>query len=901
MTPVNAMRRAPRAVDPQQGAALVDHWGASGPLADALAGIGGSSPYLMSVFQAERDWLQGALSSPNAMDDLLAATQGADDLRQAKKRAAGLLAFQELTGGAPLMDITADLTRFADHAVQVALDDALAQSRDPAVVDAQLFVLAMGKMGAGELNYSSDIDLIVMFDDTELAGADSARLRSSLVKVVRKVVQTLSNVTADGYVFRTDLRLRPDPSVTPVCIGTRSALAYYESLGRTWERAAFIKARVCAGDAAAGQRFLDALTPFIWRRHLDFAAIEEAHALRLKIREQKRLPPRITLPGHDMKLGRGGIREIEFFTQTRQLIAGGRDASLRGRETLPGLRALVDAGWIKADRAARLSDNYLDHRHTEHCLQMVRDAQTQALPATPDGMDRIAALQGMDVAAFERKTQRALEETHAIVEEFFDPTPVKPPASPQAQGGWVPSADDETILTGWPALPALRSERAAQIFETLRPTLLDGLAKAADPSAALRDFDAFMRGLPSGVQLFSLFAANPKLVDLLTSIAASAPALARYLGRHASVLQGVLDGDFFDPVAGRGDLAGDLAARLARAADFESGLDAARIWMKELHFRIGVHLLQGLRTPAQAQHDYSALARAVVQALVPFVAAQFSAKHGALAGQRFTVIGMGSLGAARLGAGSDLDLMVLFDADLTASSDGPRPLPARQYFARLTQQIITALTAPTAEGTLYEVDMRLRPSGKAGPVAVHLDAFASYQRDEAWTWEHLALTQAAPIFSTGGMDADFVAVQRAVLAAKADRATVVAALADMRARLLDAKPQKGPWDMKNGPGGLQDLELYAQAQALMAGNALPGGALFSGQFADLAQAHAVLSDLRTCHGVLCVDTSRVWPMGQGGWEVIDHHCQLRTEDQLVTQTNEIRQAAAAAITADVGG
>ncbi len=893
----DTIRRIPRAVDPSQGSALVDHWGAKGDVAKVLEGIGGTSPYLHSVYMAERDWLQRALVTDDPLPNLLADTTEADALRQAKKRVAGYLAFAELTGALPLMETTRSLTAFADHAVQVALQDALSRSRDTSVMDAQIFVLAMGKMGAGELNYSSDIDLIFMFDDTDLDGAETARMRSALVKVVRMAVQTLSQVTDAGYVFRTDLRLRPDPSVTPVCIGTRSALGYYESLGRTWERAAFIKARVCAGDIEAGERFLDALVPFVWRRHLDFAAIEEAHSLRLKIREQKRLPPRITLPGHDMKLGRGGIREIEFFTQTRQLIAGGRDPGLRTRETLAGLDALAAADWITPDRAARLKHNYTRHRLTEHCIQMLRDAQTQSLPAGQENLDRVAALQGLSLAEFLSQTQAGLEETHAIVEEFFDPAPRKS----SAETVWTPDPQDEAILDGWPALPALRSERAAQIFETLRPTLLDGLSKAADPSAALREFDAFLRGLPSGVQLFSLFAANPKLVELLTSIAARAPALARYLGRHPSVLDTVLDGDFFDPITARGDLAEALAGILKACDDFETGLNQTRIWMKELHFRIGVHLLQGTRTPAQTRGDYSALARAVLGALVPFVVGQFEAKHGRLPDQRFTVIGMGSLGAARLGPASDLDLMVLFDTDLSASSDGKRPLSARQYFARLTQQIITALTAPTAEGKLYEVDMRLRPSGKAGPVAVHLEAFEQYHLKEAWVWEHLALTQARPVVSTGGLDEDFARVQSKVLSAKADRQSVLEGLRDMRGRLLAAKPQDGAWDMKNGPGGLQDLELYAQALALMAGGALPADPQFQNpDLGDLAKAHAAMSDLRTCHGVLCVDSTRTWPIGTGGWAVIENHCHLSNEDQLVDQTNKWRHGAINAIQADVG-
>jgi len=365
------------------------------------------------LISKEAEWLEGALQTPEAaLADVLAAPQTLEDatlnagLRQGKRRVALLAALADLGGAWSLEQVTGALTDYADAAAHAALRVAVgAQIRRgklPGLVpeDAEtgggMTVLAMGKMGAGELNYSSDIDLICLFDEGRYDADDFQEARAGLIKATRAMAASLNDITGDGYVFRTDLRLRPDPAVTPVCVGLLAAERYYESLGRTWERAAYIKARPCAGDIGVGEGFLRTLRPFVWRRHLDFAAIQDAHDMRLAIREHKGLGGPITLPGHNMKLGRGGIREIEFFTQTRQLIAGGRDEDLRVRGTKDGLAVLAAKGWVPQDAADSLTDHYTFHRTVEHRLQMVQDAQTHTLPQTPEGMARIAAMMDMD-------------------------------------------------------------------------------------------------------------------------------------------------------------------------------------------------------------------------------------------------------------------------------------------------------------------------------------------------------------------------------------------------------------------------------------------------------------------------------------------------------------------------
>jgi len=728
-------------------------------------------------------------------------------------------------------------------------------------------------MGAHELNYSSDIDLICLFDETRYERDDFHAARQSLVRATRNMCATLSERTADGYVFRTDLRLRPDPAVTPVCMAMAAAEAYYESLGRTWERAAYIKARPAAGDLQAGQQFLDMLTPFVWRRHLDFAAIQDAHDMRLRIREHKGTGGALVVPGHDMKLGRGGIREIEFFTQTLQLIAGGRDPDLRLRGTTQGLEALAGKGWVPDETAAALAAHYRAHREVEHRIQMVNDAQTHKMPKTDEGIARVACLMGMDVPDLTDDLARRLAQVHEMTEEFFAPD-----TAPVPDTGALPDDLDVSILARWPSYPALRSSRASQIFKRLKPELLRRLATTARPDEALLALDGFLAGLPAGVQLFSLFEANPHLMDLLIDIVGTSPALAAHLSRNSAVFDAVIGGDFFADWPGQAVLQDALSSLLAAEDDYEAQLDAARRWTKEWHFRIGVHHLRGLVDGARAGRQYADLAGAVIAALVPVVVHHFALKHGAQPGRGATVLGMGSLGAGRLNAMSDLDLIVIYDpgdAGESDMSDGKRPLATRPYFARLTQALITALTAPMAQGRLYEVDMRLRPSGSQGPVATSLVSFTTYQRDQAWVWEHLALTRARPVAGAPDLMADIETFRCQVLADNRDVTQVLREVADMRARIATAKAPASLWDAKIGPGRMQDIELIAQTGSLLSG--LPArdvagglqGAVASGwlSVADadvLGQCYDLCWSVQSAMRLMSGKTIKVGQMGIGG-------------------------------------
>ncbi len=762
----------------------------------------------------------------NVIAGVLAPTAQADGdtlgpaLRQAKRRVALYVALADVAGVWSLAEVTGALTRLADHAVNRAITvlvaDEIRRGKLPgahpgdAATGAGMVALAMGKMGAGELNYSSDIDLICLFDDSRYAGAQT-EARAAFVRVTRRMAALLSDITDQGYVFRTDLRLRPDASVTPVCISMAAAESYYESVGRTWERAAYIKARPCGGDLAAGEAFLKTLVPFVWRKHLDFAAIQDAHDMRLRIRDHRGLRG-IAVEGHDLKLGLGGIREIEFFTQTRQLIAGGRDASLRDRTTVGGLARLAEKGWVPQDAAATLTRHYRDHRKLEHRLQMVGDTQTHTMPTAPQDVARIAAFLGQSETDFRRHLIARLQEVDTLTEGFFAPGTAAPDQA-------VLSDSAKAIVKGWSSYPALRSERAQVSFQRLRPALLARLAETANADEALIALDGFLAGLPTGVQLFALFEANPSLVDLIIDIAATAPELARYLSRNAGVLDAVIGGGFFADWPGQAGLCAAATRLLSDAADYEAKLIALRVWQKEWHFRIGVHHLRGLISADDAARQYADLADATLATLFPVVVRDFARKHGAMPGRGAVLLGMGSLGAGTLNAGSDLDLIVIYDAMMVEMSDGPKPLATRPYFARFTQAFVTAVTAAMAEGRLYEVDMRLRPSGRQGPVATGWASFQSYQETEAWTWEHLALTRARVVAGDAGLANDLEAFRRLLIGRKGNGPTVRKDVGDMRQRLASAHPVLETFEVKHGPGRLLDIDLAAQMLALMSGSA----------------------------------------------------------------------------------
>ncbi len=801
-----------------------------------LVNTASCSPYLRAIIHGERSWVDAlAERDPTDVVDelcqffpLKSSRQVANELRQRKKKIALLLALADLGGAWELRQITVALTRFADFACDVLLrvlvKEAAAkgkialQSTDFDDLHGGMVIMAMGKMGGRELNYSSDIDLVVLYDETQHDLNSFSQVKAEFIKVTRKFARLMGEVAAEGYIFRTDLRLRPDPFVNPVCISMGGAERYYESYARAWERAAYIKARPCAGDVEAGRKFLHRINPFIWRLQYDFTAVQDTSEMQSRIWENVGSGDLNNLHGYNLKLGKGGIREIELFVQTYQMVAGGRDPTLQVRDTMGAMKALVSKGWVDEEAARTLTRCYDRLRTWEHRTQMVRDAQTHQLPRTPHEIERIAALCGeTDPNVFLDEVRDTLKAVQDITGKYLQSDEAN---EEQFDSSFMEEADWDCV-EHWRNLPAFRTKRANQIFNRLRPRLFNRIARSSNPREALFQFDSFLKGLPSGVQLFSLFEANPQLMELLTDACATAPKLASYLSRNSRVLDAVLESDFFEPLAEITELREELTKKLSVSNDYEMILREARRWVHEKRFKVGIHHLRSLIGGMEPGRLYSALADAVILSTTPHVVEQFSALYGHPPGRGFTLLAMGSLGSENMSCTSDLDLILIYDPLDQERSDGKRSLSTRQYYARLTQALVSALSSHMAEGQLYDIDMRLRPSGRKGPVATSLEAFKHYQLTSAWTWEHLALTRARALTDEHELAIELESFREELIARPSNERQVVTDVQDMRGRLAEnvsLPVVNDTWEVRHGEGRMLDIELIAQTGALLAGS-----------------------------------------------------------------------------------
>jgi glutamate-ammonia-ligase adenylyltransferase len=770
-------------------------------------------------------------------------------LRQSKRRAALLIAIADIAGWWPLDRVTGALSALAEAALgalvrhlltaaAAAGEIALGDPEDPER-DSGLIVLGMGKLGAHELNYSSDVDLIILFDGEKARYTGSRSPPQFFSGLAQMLARLMAERTADGYVFRTDLRLRPDPGSTLPAISVLAALTYYESAGQNWERAALIKARPVAGDRAAGAAFLTELRPFLWRKNLDFAAIQDIHSIKRQI-DAHRGGGRIAVAGHDVKLGRGGIREIEFFAQTQQLIWGGRFPELRAGRTVEALAALAAAGRISRETEAELTEAYRFLRRVEHRLQMIDDQQTHVIPADAAGLERLAIFLGFPSReAFGEALLRRLGTVESRYAALFEEAPaLSGPGNLVFTGteddpdtlktiatlGFTDPPAAAAMIRGWHhgRYRAMRSQRARELLTELVPALLRAFGASPNPDIALLRFDQFLSRLPAGVQLFSLFLRNGALLDLVAEIMGAGPRLADELARRPGLLDGVLSAGFFGPPPPAADLKGELAALLAPARHYEEVLDLLRRWVGDRKFQIGVQLLRGRLDGEAAGAALADVAETAIAGLLPSVAAVFARSHGSVAGGALVVLGLGKLGSREMTVTSDLDLILIYDApESVEASSGPRPLPVSTYYARLCHRLINALTVLTPEGNLYEVDMRLRPSGTKGPVATSLAAFRRYHGESAWTWEQMALTRARVVAGPEALGETVMAHAREVLAQPRDADRLVADVADMRARMAEQHRAPGPWDVKHRRGGLIDIEFIAQYLQLREAAARP--------------------------------------------------------------------------------
>ena len=831
---------------------------AEDPNAAFIAAALDLSPFLRDTIRRDPAMLQRLAQEgvEARLDALLSAIRAAGsaegqsetglmrDLRLLKAEAHALIALDDLAHGGNARATVGRLSALADAAIGSAIRFLLLEAAGRGKLDlpdaadpekgSGWVILGMGKLGACELNFSSDIDLVVFFDPEAPAVGDPWDAADTFVRMTRRLVRILQDRTEHGYVFRTDLRLRPDPGSTALAIPVEAALIYYEGRGQNWERAAMIKARPVAGDIRAAEGFLKELQPYVWRKYMDYAAIADVHSIKRQIHAH-RGHDAIAVHGHNVKLGRGGIREIEFFVQTQQLIAGGRFPELRGRQTIAMLYMLADRKWIEPETASELEEQYWFLRSVEHAIQIVADEQTHILPEDDEGIRRIALMLGFaGEEAFAERFRAALKTVEGHYAALFETAPQlsgdmgnlvftgedDDPGTLEtlSQLGFERPSDMARVIRTWHfgRYRATQSAEARERLTELTPALLKTFGATRRADEALLRFDEFLAGLPSGIQLFSLLQTNPPLLGLLATIMGAAPRLAAIITRRPHVFDGLLDPALISDLPTRAYLADRLETFLAGATLHEEVLDRLRIFAAEQKFLIGIRLLTGAIDARRAGKAFSDLADLTISAALDAVQDEFALRHGRVPGGRVAILGMGKLGSRELTAGSDVDLILLYDHDPDAmESDGEKGLAPSQYHIRLTQRLIAAVSAPTAEGVLYELDLRLRPSGNKGPVATHVESFAKYQRTEAWVWEHMALTRGRMIAGDAGLCSEMTAVMADLLdEAGADGAKIAKEARKMRKLIEEEKPPRDAWDLKLVPGGLIDLEFIAQVARL---------------------------------------------------------------------------------------
>ena len=819
-----------------------------------LAAVFAYSPFLADCLLAEPGLLlayretdpEGLIEAElAAIDDIpLDRNRMLPGLRRSKRRIATIIGLADLEGRFSLEQVTSSLTRLADRATEAVLATFLVESEKRGEIeiahpetptrDCGIFVVGMGKLGAGELNYSSDIDLIVFFDPEKIRYRGRESPMALAVRAARAIVYGLEHKSRDGYVFRTDLRLRPHPPGHPLALSIDAAELYYERHGQNWERAAFIKARSIAGDLASGEAFLRRLAPFVWRRHLDYAAIRDIHSIKRQINAHRGFGT-IAFRGHDLKVGRGGIREIEFFVQTQQLILGGRHPELRDRRTLVTLRSLVEGRWVDAAAAEELARAYRFLRGLEHRLQMVADKQTQALPTRDQELAQFARFAGFaDAKALGEALTRTLQQVEQHYAELFEAEPdlgagkqlvftgtEDDPGTLETlkDMGFLDPAAASTRIRQWHHghIRATRSTRAREILTELTPGILKALERQADVDEAFRLFDALLSGLPAGVQFFSLIRANPNLLGLLGDLMGSAPRLAEVLAGNVALFDAMLAPDFFEPLPDEAALEAEFQLLRKDARHLETLLDICRRWAQGRQFQAGLHVLLGFADATSASRALTGIAELILRTLLPEAAKWLEEQHGRVPGGSFVVIGMGKLGSRELSLGSDLDLVFVYDAPEDAQSDGAKPLAATTYYARLGQRLVSAISAQTAEGRLYEIDTRLRPSGNVGPVATSLDNFKKYHETTAAVWERQSLTRARVVAGDASLSQAVTAAIDEVLSRPTEPEKLQAEVRAMRFRIFKEHGNDDPWNLKHCRGGLVELEFMAQFLVLRHG------------------------------------------------------------------------------------
>ncbi|MCA1749478.1 MAG: glutamine-synthetase adenylyltransferase [Sphingomonadales bacterium] len=750
---------------------------------DAIARARDHSPFLRKQIEAHGDIVERLEAGDFAAAEGLArmAENGLEigaALRRRRQRHALVAAIGDLAGEWDLSATVARLSEFADRTVETALAAAW-DDRHPGEDPRGIAAIALGKLGSRELNYSSDIDIMLIFDPAAIPADDRDAAQKSALKIAQQLLRLLQDRTPEGYVFRVDLRLRH------------------------------------------------------YAQSVEFG------------------------PGFDLKRGRGGIREIEFFAQIHQLIHGGRQRELRVPATLDALAALKEADLISEDDRALLAGSYRLLRTIEHRLQMVDDRQTHALPSQGEALDNVAQLHGLDHGeALLSLLEPPVGKVAALYDQLEEepgarlPTDARLLEKKLAEAGIADIADARRRIEGWRegVHVTTRSIAAQEALENILPGIVEDAAAAPDPIGVLNRFDTLLSKLPSALNIFRLIEARPGLGRMLVNILSHGPALADALARRAEHFDTLIDATALEPPEPLAELEQLLRER-SRSGSYQELLDRMRRLVNEERFALGVQLIEQISDPLEVAEGYARVAEAALHILADATIAGFETTHGKVPGSDLAILGLGRLGGGALTHASDLDLVYLFSGDHAAESDGEKPLGATQYYQRLAQRVTAALSVPTAAGALYEVDTRLRPSGNQGLLAVSVDSFEAYQRDSAWTWEHMALARARPVYGPPDVRARIGEIIADILDRPRDAEQTVRDAVRMRRDIAAHKPPAGALDVKLVPGGLVDLEFCVHLNQLVHGagrscdlsEAIADQAARGLLPADMVEAHRVLT------------------------------------------------------------
>jgi glutamate-ammonia-ligase adenylyltransferase len=831
---------------------------------------------LFRVYDAGEVARRAARELANVADETALKTR----LRVLRRREMVRIAWRDLAGAADLNETMAALSELADACVHEALDKlhAWACARHGAPRGAasgkpqSLVVLGLGKLGGQELNFSSDIDLLFAYpEEGETDGARPLSNHEFFIRLGQALIGALNENTADGFVFRVDMRLRPNGASGPLALSFDAMEHYYQVHGREWERYALIKARAIAGERAAGRELLARLKPFVFRKYLDYSTLDAIRSMKLMIEREVARKGLQT----NVKLGPGGIREIEFLAQALQLIRGGREPDLAEPALLKVLPRLAAGGHITPETERELAAAYVFLRNTEHRLQMADDRQTQELPADDREKLRLAFASGFaDWSQFETALNRRRRRVQELFAQMFSAPQGE--AAPEAQAKdslqavWLQAVDTEAaraILaqSGYAdpdavlaLLDGLRSGSAYESFsaegrarmDRLVPLLIAAAGLSPDPATTLARLVNLLEAIGRRSTYLALLIENPMALSQLVKLLSASPWIANWIAQHPIVLDELLDPrSLYEPLT-RERLADELRQRLAHipAEDVELQMEILREFRHGRVLRVAAaDIARDLRAPrarSEAQATSSgpgpapeqvgahlaAIAEVVIGESLELAQTALREKHGAprCPGREtppgFAVIGYGKLGSLELGYGSDLDMIFLYEGCDDGATAGPRVLPNEAYFARLGQRLIHVLTTRTPGGILYEVDMRLRPSGQSGPLVTSLAAFRDYQRDHAWTWEHQALVRARPVAGSAALARAFAEVRHEILCRPRDPVRLKAEVREMRARMAAAHApgEPGRANVKHDPGGIVDIEFMVQYWVLRWAHEHPG-------------------------------------------------------------------------------